>query len=126
MYNSETTSASRKLLSEKILCFKCAKPKHRTADCRSSKTCLKCKNKRDTSNWDKSSGMSTKPLLTTTKNTVIYPVAIVKISGVKCRALLDTSSGSSYASEDLLDYLKINPTRKEIKAIETVTNLTSK
>ena len=60
------------------------------------------------------------------KNNVIYPVAIVKINGVKCRALLDTGSGSSYASEDLLDYLTINPARTEIKTIETLTNLTTK
>ena len=69
---------------------------------------------------------STEPILTTTKNHVIYPVAIVKVNGVKCRALLDTVSGSSYTSDGLLDYLKINPTRKEIKTIETFTNLTTK
>ena len=69
---------------------------------------------------------STEPILTTTKNHVIYPVAIVKVNGVKCRAVLDTGSGSSYTSDGLLDYLKINPTRKEIKTIETFTNLTTK
>ena len=35
-------------------------------------------------------------------------------------------SGSSYASESFLDYLKISPTRKEIKTIDTLTNLTTK
>ena len=69
---------------------------------------------------------STEPILTTTKNHVIYSVAIVKVNGVKCRVLLDTGSGSSYTSDGLLDYLKINPTRKEIKTIETFTNLTTK
>ena len=69
---------------------------------------------------------STEPIITTTKNHVIYPVAIVKVNGVKCRVLLDTGSGSSYTSDGLLDYLKINPTRKEIKTIETFTNLTTK
>ena len=69
---------------------------------------------------------STEPLLTTTKNNDIYPVPIVKVNGVKCRALLDTSSGSFYASEGLLDYLEINPTRKEIKTIESLTNLATK
>ena len=63
---------------------------------------------------------SAEPLLTTTENNVIYPVAIVKINGVKCQALLDRGSGSSYASENLLDYLKINPTRKEIKTNKTL------
>ena len=69
---------------------------------------------------------STEPLLTTTKNNDIYPVPIVKVNGVKCRALLDTGSGSFYASEGLLDYLEINPTRKEIKTIESLTNLATK
>ena len=69
---------------------------------------------------------SAEPLLTTTENNVIYPVAIVKANGVKCYTLPDIGSGSSYASEGLLDYLKINPTRKEIKTMETLTNLTTK
>ena len=122
----KTTSERRKLLSEKKLCFNCTKPKHRAADCRSSKASLICKNKHHTSICDKISSTSTEPLLTITENSVIYPVAIVKINGVKCHALLDTGSGSSYASEGLLDYLKINPTRKETKTIETLTNLTTK
>ena len=49
-----------------------------------------------------------------------------KKNGVKCCTLLDTGSRSSYASEGLLDYLKINPTRKQIKTAETLTNLTTK
>ena len=69
---------------------------------------------------------SFEPLLTTTENNIIYPVTIVKINGVECRTLPDTGSRSSYASEGLLDYLKINPIRKEIKTIETLTNLNTK
>ena len=120
------TSERRKLLSEKKLCFNCAKPKHRAADFRSSKTCLMCKNKHHTSICDKSSSTSTESLLTTTENNVIYPVVIVKINGVKCRALLDTGFWSFYGSEGLLDYLKSNPTRNKTKTIETLTNLTTK
>ena len=122
----KTTSERRKLLSKKKLCLNCTKPKHRAADCPCSKTCLICKNKHHASISDKSLRASTEPILTTTKNNVIYPAAIVKVNGVKCRALLDTGSESSYASEGLLDYLKINPNRKEIKTIETLTNLTTK
>ena len=122
----KTTSERRKLLREKKLCFNCTKPKHPAADCRSSKTCQICKNKHHRSICDKSWSTFTEPLLTTTENNVIYPVAIVKANGVKCYTLPDIGSGSSYASEGLLDYLKINPTRKEIKTIETLTNSTSK
>ena len=116
----KTTSGRRKL------CFNCTKRKHSAADCRSSKTFLTCKNKHHTSICDKSLSTSTELLLTTTKNNVIYPVSARKINGAKCRALLDTDSGSSYASEGLLNYLKINPTGKEIKTIDTLTNSTSK
>ena len=122
----KTTTGRRKLLSEKKLCFNCTKRKHSAADCRSSKTFLICKNKHHTSICDKSFSTSTELLLTTTKSNVIYPVSARKINGAKHCALLDTDSGSSYASEGLLDYLKINPTRKEIKTIETLTNSTSK
>ena len=75
-------------LSEKKLYFNCTKPRHRAADCRSSKTCLICKNKHHSSICDKGSSTSTEPLLTTTENNVIYPVELVKINGVKCSALL--------------------------------------
>ena len=122
----KTTSERRKLLSEKKLCFNCTKLKHRAADCRSSKTCLICKNKHHTSICAKSLSRSTEALITTTKNNVIYPVSMAKINGVKCCALIYLSSWSSYASEGLLDYLKINPTKKEIKTIETLTKLTTK
>ena len=81
---------------------KITKPKHCATDARNSKTCVICKNKHHLSICDKSSSTSTEPFLTTT--TVIYPVVIVKINGVKCRAPLDMDSGSSYASEGLLDY----------------------
>ena len=40
-------------------------------------------------------------------STVIYPVVVVEVQGVKCRALLDTGAGCSYASAALIDHLKI-------------------
>ena len=40
---------------------------------------------------------------------VIYPVVVVDVNGVKCRALLDTGVGSSYASSAILDHLGIRP-----------------
>ena len=49
----------------------------------------------------------------TTETNLIYPVAIIKVNGVKCRALLDTGSISSYISESFIDLLKINPVKKE-------------
>ena len=44
---------------------------------------------------------------------------------MKCGALLDTGSGSSYISESFIDLLKINPITKEYKTLETLTNSTT-
>jgi hypothetical protein len=49
---------------------------------------------------------------------VTYPVVIVKVHGVTCRALLDTGAGSSYASSTLIDLIHAKPIRKELKSIE--------
>ena len=65
-------------------------------------------------------------MLVITETNVTYPVAIIRVNGVKCRALLDTGSDSSYISESFIDLLKINPVRNEYKTIETLTNSTTK
>lgn len=52
------------------------------------------------------------------KQTVIYPVVVVEVLRVKCRALLDTGPGSSYASASLLDRLKIRRHQREVRQIE--------
>ena len=65
-------------------------------------------------------------MLVATEANVTYPVAIIKVNGVKCRALLDTGSGSSYISQSFMDLHKINPVRKEYKTIKTITNSTTK
>jgi hypothetical protein len=44
---------------------------------------------------------------------VAYPVVVVEIEGVKCRALLDTGSGSSFASSTLLNTIGKKPVRQE-------------
>ena len=48
----------------------------------------------------------------------MYPVVIIEVEGVKCRALLDTGAGSSYASATLIDILNRKPDRTEKKRIE--------
>ena len=60
-------------------------------------------------------------MLASTESSVTYPVAIIKVNGIKCRVLLDTGSASSYASEVIIDLLKINPIKKIYKTIETLT-----
>ena len=43
---------------------------------------------------------------------------IVKVNGVKCRALLKTGAGNSYASSALIDLINSKPIRRESKPIE--------
>ena len=38
----------------------------------------------------------------------IFPVVVVKVNGIMCRALIDSGAGSSYASANLVDALGKN------------------
>ncbi|CAB3979479.1 Hypothetical predicted protein [Paramuricea clavata] len=62
------------------------------------------------------------PLLTATKSSDIllaYPVAVVNVEGVKCVCvILDTGTGSSYASAALLNRLTNHKHHKEICRVE--------
>ena len=40
---------------------------------------------------------------------VVHPVVVVEVDGIKTPALLDTGSGSSYASEKLIQALDKKP-----------------
>ncbi len=51
----------------------------------------------------------------------IFPVVVVKVNGITCRALIDSGAGSSYASANL-STLKIKPsevTRQQIDMLMT-------
>ena len=52
-------------------------------------------------------------LLTTGEGVVIYPVVVVIVDGIKCRALLDTAAGSLYSSAALVKPLGKQPSRTE-------------
>ena len=45
---------------------------------------------------------------------VTYPVVILEVQGIKCRALLDTGAGRSYASAALLDRVSSGKRKKEV------------
>ena len=59
-------------------------------------------------------------LLTTNTSLVTYPVLVIEVEGVKCRALIDTGAGSSCASSKLINKIKKKPIRRETKRIETL------
>ena len=114
----------RKFLQEKHLCFNCTGAKHFAADCKSKSTCALCDRRHHTSLCNKSPNR----LLTTpfTTGTVIYPVVIVEVQGVKCRALVDTGAGISYASAGLLDYINAKPTKTDVRNIEMLLGTTTR
>lgn len=73
---------------------------------------------------------STDGLLLTTQpessNKVIYPVVVVEVEGVQCRALLDTGAGRSYASAALLDLVKSRPRQSQVRTIEMMLGIQTK
>ena len=105
----------KKYLSERRLCFNCTGTRHRAADCRITRSCQKCNGRHHTSICDKEPQQL---LLTRFEDEVIYPVVVVNVNGIMaCRALLDTGTGSSYASATLVKHLGKQPARTECKRI---------
>ena len=103
----------KRLLSEKKLCFNCTGVKHRAADCRNKKTCQTCKNE-----CDSSISSQLNPMMVATEGSIIYPIVVVKVNNILCRALLDTGAGSSYVFSALLGKLSLRPIRRETKRTE--------
>ena len=116
------TPERRLILSKKKLCFNCTGPKHRASDCRSNKTCANCKGKHHTSICEKTSNV----LLTINGNHVTYPLIIIDIECIKCRALIDTGVGASYTSSTLIDRINKKPIRKQHKRIEAIMSSSTK
>ena len=88
----------KKTLSEKKLCFNCTGKEHTASECKSKILYQICQRKHHTSICDKNSQM-----MMAAESLVIYPVVVVKVNNIMCRALLDTDAGSSYSSAALLD-----------------------
>ena len=112
----------RKYLSTNKLCFNCTGTKHRAAECLCKTCCQKCNGKHHTSICDKNSNQL---MLATGEGLVVYPVVVVEVEEIMCRALLDTGAGSSYASATLIERLNRQPDHKEYKKIEMMMTSTS-
>lgn len=120
----------KRILSQKQLCFNCTSDKHRADSCR-SRGCHNCQRRHHTSICDRPpSGHTTRGRFMTAQNKgterVVYPVVVVEVNGIKCRALLDTGAGSSYASSAILEHLGNKPLREEFKRIEMMLGSTNK
>ena len=118
-----TLDVRKKLLARKKLCFNCTGSRHRAAECTSSSTIIfklqNCKQKHHTSICNKRNWY-----LTTSKSNegvLVYPVVSVEVETVKCRALLDTGTGNSYASAASLNRLPKRKSSKEVRDNGAVT-----
>ena len=99
------------------------KKKKNTGEFKAFCLLCKCKSKHQTSICNKLADNKSKLMLVTTETNVTYPIAILKLNGVKFKAL--AGSGSSYISESFIGLFKINPFRKEYKTKETLINCTT-
>ena len=71
--------------------------------------------------------MESVPTLTSSEESnIIYPVVVVLINGIKCRALLNSGVGSSYVSSTIANSLRKPPVKKETKRIEMMMNSTTR
>ncbi len=114
----------KKMLTDKKLCFNCTGIKHCTADCKSVHKCTKCNMKHHSSICTKKH-----PLLTANglnDGLLVYPVAVVNVEGIKCRALLDTGAGNLYVSAALLDLLPRRSRKKKVRRVEMMLVLVTK
>ena len=120
-----TTGDRRKILSKKKPCFNCPGSQHQATNCKSKTGCQKCHKRHHTSICNPPE----ERLLTVQHGSnivVTYPVVIVEVEGIKCRALLDTGAGSSYASAALLDRLPKRESKRETRKIEMMLGTTTR
>ena len=52
------------------------------------------------------------------KSEGIFPIVVVEVNGVRCKALIDPGAGSSYVSANLINLLKVKPVDVETKNID--------
>ena len=117
-------SDRRQILLNKRLCFNCVPGSHRASHCPSKSTCQRCRKRHHTSlceTIDPTSGHEQPHgvALTTNQNGEgLFPVLIIEVNGIKCRALIDSGAGSSYVSAKLIEFLRMKPAEIQTKTID--------
>ena len=119
-----TTDERKRILVQNNLCFICTGAKHRAVECKSKKGCLKCGSRHHTSICTTAEHLMTAREVEI--GAVVYPVVVVEVEGMKCRALLDTGAGSSYASASLLNRLPKRSSSRAIRRIEMMLGVTTR
>ena len=121
--------ATRKsILFRKRLCFVCTGSRHCARDCESTMGCRNCNKKHHTSICPTASPVnededhqtpSAEPMLAVSDSSAVtYPIVIVRVNGLLCRAMLDCCAGSSYVSSGLIERAGLRKIRDEDKSIK--------
>jgi hypothetical protein len=115
------TSERKKILAKKGLCFNCATRKHRAAECSSKASCQHCNKRHHSSICQhprQSDGNGGKLMTDGGAGEGIFPVVVVKVNGVMCRALIDSGAGGSYASAKLVTMIDEKPSETKLQCID--------
>ena len=127
---TKVTSLSdrRQILLNKRLCFNCTSGNHRASNCPSRSDCQSCHKRHHTSICDavhptseaNNSTIATRGVALTTNQIGegLFPVIVVEVNGIKCRALIDSGAGSSYVSAKLIDLLRLKPIATQTRSID--------
>lgn len=116
----------REILAKKRMCFNCTGTKHRASDCKSKVSCQVCHKRHHTSICDEADREQHLLKVANGSTRVTHPIVVVEVSGVKCRALLDSGSGSSYASAALLERIPHRASKKEVRKIDMMLGATTR
>ena len=112
-------SQRKRILQLKSLCFNCTGSDHKVTECRSRRRCFVCKRRHHTSICDKTEmAENSMTAAQAGDGPVVYPVVVVEVAGVKCRALLDSGVGSSYASAAFIEQIGARSHHSGMRKIE--------
>ena len=118
-------SDRRQILLNKRLCFNCTAGNHRAVYCPSKSACQQCRKRHHTSICEVPRQETNQPTPTRgvalTTNQVgegLFPVIVIEVNGIKCRALIDSGAGSSYVSAKLIELLRLKPADIQTKTID--------
>ena len=83
-------SERKQILAKRRLCFNCACGNHKASECASKIACKKCGKRHHTSICDSNEKPNNRDVAMTTgeKSEGIFPIVVVEVNGVRCRALL--------------------------------------
>ena len=114
-------SERKKILARKRLCFNCAVRTHGASECPSKTSCQKCQKRHHTPICDQQQevpGNGEKLMTDGVNGDGVFPVVVVRVNGVVCRALIDSGAGGSYASAKLTNMIGGKPSATKVQQIE--------